>query len=53
MKLENIIKELEVIKTIDDDQEGLYHYNKLIETLYGCRRYRGNRKWKIDLKKIK
>lgn len=33
MKLENIIKELEFIKTIDDDQEGLYHYNKLIETL--------------------
>ena len=33
MKLENIIKELEYIKTMDDDQEGLYHYNKLIETL--------------------
>ena len=33
MKLENIIKTLEYIKTLDDDQEGLYQYNKLIETL--------------------
>ena len=33
MKLENIIKELEYIKTIEDDQEGLYHFDKLIESL--------------------